>query len=61
MMTQRAGQKSPPWTASVGAASGSIYLMPREMRRLREVSEREGPEPLLRRHIFAMPDYLRLA
>lgn len=61
IVAQLAGQSAPPWVAPVPCASRPIYFVPSEMRRSRETSEREGPEPLRRRQIFAMPNYLQLA
>jgi hypothetical protein len=58
LMADRTAQAPPPWASSVPAVTKPIYLVPERMRRSREVSEREGPAPLRRRHVFAMPDYL---
>jgi hypothetical protein len=61
LMAERAGESPPAWTADAPALREAIYLVPADMRRSREVAEREGPEPLRRRRIFAMPDYLTFA
>ena len=57
----RAGQIAPKWTADVPAASRSIYFVPVTLPRSRRVSETQGPEPLRRRRIYAMPNYLAFA
>jgi hypothetical protein len=61
VMASRAGQVAPRWTADVPAASRSIYLVPVTLPRSRQVSETQGPEPLRRRRIYAMPNYLAFA
>jgi hypothetical protein len=61
VMASRAGQIAPRWTADVPAASRSIYFVPVTLRRSRQVSETQGPEPLRRRRIYAMPKYLAFA
>jgi hypothetical protein len=61
MMANRTAQVPPAWASNAPAVSKPIYLVPEQMHRSREISEREGPEPLRRRHVFAMPDYLEHA
>ena len=61
LMPARGGQAAPHWTSEVPEASASIYFVPMALRRSREVSETLGPEPLRRRRIFAMPNYLEFA
>lgn len=61
LMAGRAGQAAPGWAADVPAASESIYFVPGTLPRSREVSETDGPEPLRRRRIYAMPNYLAFA
>lgn len=63
LLAARAGQAPPPWTSAVEAALPPVYLVKaaRTMPRLRELCEREGPEPLRRRGILAPPEFLRIA
>lgn len=58
LMAERAGVSSPSWTSKVPALREPLYLVPACMKRSRAVAEKEGPEPLRRRRIYAMPDYL---
>ncbi len=62
LLAQRAGVEPPEWTAEIGAVSEPIYLVRSAltMRRLRELCERESPEPLRRRRLYAPPDYLAM-
>jgi hypothetical protein len=61
LLAARAGQPPPPWTAGIPAVRTPIYFVPLTLPRSREASERESPEPLRRRGIFAMPNYLEFA
>jgi len=63
MLASRSSQEPPSWTAAVPAASESVFLVRAALRmpRLREMCEREGPEPLRRRRILAPPDFLTAA
>lgn len=59
----RAGQSAPAWAASVPASPERIFLVRSAavMPRLRALCEREGPEPLRRRGLFAPPEFLTAA
>lgn len=63
LLASRAGQPPPAWTAKIPAAPERIFLVraAEVMPRLRELCEREGPEPLRRRGLFAPPEFLTLA
>lgn len=63
LMAARSGQSAPAWTASVPAAPERLFLVrsAAAMPRLRALCEREGPEPLRRRGLFAPPEFLTAA
>lgn len=63
LLASRAGQAPPAWTARVPAAPERIFLVraAATMPRLRDLCEREGPEPLRRRGLLAPPEFLTLA
>ena len=63
LLAQRAGQPPPAWTASVPAAPYAFFLVraAHTMPRLRRECERESPEPLRRRRLFAPADFLTAA
>jgi hypothetical protein len=63
LLASRAGQPAPAWTAKVPAAPQGVFLVraAETMPRLRALCEREGPEPLRRRRLFAPPEFLTLA
>ena len=63
LLAARAGQPPPEWTASVPAAPQRLFLVRAAaiMPRLRSLCEREGPEPLRRRGLLALPDFLSIA
>jgi hypothetical protein len=63
IMAASALQSPPAWTSSVGAASEDVYLVPsaREMRHTREMCQVQGPEPMRKRRILALPGYLTIA
>jgi integrase len=60
LLASRADQPAPSWTAGVGSAPAPLFLVEgvASRRRLRILCEREGPEPLRRRRIFAPPNFL---
>jgi hypothetical protein len=62
VMAANAVQSPPAWTGNVGAASEDVYLVPsaREMRRTREMCQTQGPEPMRKRRILALPGYLTI-
>ncbi|TWT40275.1 hypothetical protein RAS1_39830 [Phycisphaerae bacterium RAS1] len=63
LLALRAGVSPPAWTAGVGALDEPLYLVraAATMPRLRSLCQRESPEPLRRRKIYAPPDYLAAA
>ena len=63
LFAMRMGQKAPAWTKSIGPLSEPIYLLKSAttMKRLRELCERESPEPLRKRGFYAPPNYLEYA
>ena len=58
LMASRAGCDAPAWTAAVGAAPETIFLVAsaRVMPRTRRLCETEGPEPFRKRGILALPN-----
>jgi len=63
LFAERAGQQPPPWTAGVGPADETVYLVQAAatLPRLRRRLETESPEPLRRRRILAPENYLTAA
>lgn len=63
LLAERSGQPSPSWTLEAGESPRPIYLVraAQSMPRLRQLCEREGPEPLRRRRIMAPPEFLTVA
>jgi len=63
LLAGRAGQEAPTWTAEVGALAEPLFLVRAvaTMPRLRRTCERESPDPLRRRLLFAPPDFLTAA
>ena len=63
LFAERAGKRPPQWTNSVGAERIPLVLdpgledMPRSFARAKAV----GPEPLRKRNLFALPDFLHVA
>jgi hypothetical protein len=60
LLAQRQRQQPPTWTQAVGAVSPPVYLLKSaaKMRRLREMCQREAPEPLRKRGFYAPANYL---
>lgn len=60
LLASRTGQIPPAWTAKVPPAPHRVFLIraAETMPRLRDLCEREGPEPLRRRGLFAPPEFL---
>jgi len=60
LLASRSGQTPPGWTRQVGAAPRPVYLVRAAERSnaLRRESLRGTPEPLRKRNVFALPDYL---
>ena len=63
LLARRAGENPPSWTDGVGAAPDIVVhapgldLMPRSYARARSA----GPEPLRKRNLLALPDFLHVA
>lgn len=63
LLASRAHATPPSWTASVGAVREQVVLDPGldEMPRSFAHAKSHGPEPLLRRNLVALPDFLDVA
>ncbi|HXV64786.1 MAG TPA: hypothetical protein VEK15_29070 [Vicinamibacteria bacterium] len=63
LLAERAGERAPDWTRIVPPAPQPIFLVraAASMPRTRRMCEEQGPEPLRRRRIFALPDFLTVA
>jgi len=63
LLAERAGERAPDWTRTVPPAPQPIFLVraAASMPRTRRMCEEESPEPLRRRRIFALPDFLTIA
>lgn len=63
LLSRRAGEMAPPWTEGVGAEREPVLLdpgldqMPRSFARAKAF----GPEPLRKRNLVALPDFLEVA
>lgn len=60
LFAARRQQPAPSWTGQIGAVAEPIFLVQaaQQMRRLRELCLAESPEPLRRRRLYALPEYL---
>lgn len=60
LLAQRQQQQPPTWTQQIGPLSSPIYLLKSaaKMNRLREMCQREAPEPLRKRGFYAPANYL---
>jgi hypothetical protein len=63
LLASRAGSAAPSWTQAVGAVHGLLVLDPGldRMPRSFERAKTNGPEPLRKRNIVALPDFLEVA
>jgi hypothetical protein len=63
LLASRVGQRAPAWTAEIGSLPEPLFLLEaaQRMPRLRELCEKESPEPLRKRHLYAPPDFLTFA
>ena len=63
LLAERTQQAPPAWAEGVGPAPETIYLLTsaQTMRHLRDLCERESPEPLRKRRLFAPSNYLSFA
>jgi len=63
LLAERSQQEPPAWTRPLLRAPRPVYLVQAAltMPRLRILCEREGPEPLRSRDIYAPPEFLTAA
>ena len=63
LLALRAGRKAPAWTKSIGALREPLVLDPglEQMPRSFARAKAAGPEPLRRRNLIALPDFLDVA
>jgi hypothetical protein len=63
LLADRAGERPPPWTHAVGAEREAVVLDPglEQMPRSFEQAKAFGPEPLRKRNLIALPDFLDVA
>ena len=63
LLADRAGMPPPVWTATVGASGEPLVLDPglEQMPRSFEFAQTDGPSPLRRRNLIALPDFLHVA
>jgi len=63
LLASRDGHTSPPWTKTIGAVEGALILDPGLDRMPRSFAHAKtaGPEPLRRRNLIALPDFLDVA
>lgn len=63
LLATRAGQPSPTWTRKIGPAHEPLILDPglEQMPRSFARAKAFGPEPLRRRNLIALPDFLDVA
>jgi len=63
LFAERLHQEPPAWAPQVGALPEPIYLLKAAatMKRLRELCERQAPEPLRKRGFYAPPNFLESA
>jgi hypothetical protein len=63
LLASRAGATPPPWTQAVGPVSELLVLDPglEQMPRSFAHARAAGPEPLRRRNLVALPDFLDVA
>jgi len=60
LFANRLGQEAPAWTKTIGPIPEPIFLLKAAttMKHLRQLCERESPEPLRKRGFYAPPNYL---
>ena len=63
LLARRAGDKPPAWTEAVGAEREPVVLDPglEQMPRSLARAKTSGPEPLRKRNLLALPDFLHVA
>lgn len=62
LLALRANQQAPEWTVFVDGLAEPVYLVDAAKRsaKMRARVERESPEPLRKRNVFAPPGYLEM-
>jgi hypothetical protein len=63
LLAARRGASPPPWTLTVGSSDEPVILDPglEQMPRSFAHAKKEGPEPLRKRNLVALPDFLDVA
>jgi len=63
LLAQRQGANPPSWTLGVGSSAELVILDPglEDMPRSFAHAKDEGPEPLRKRNLVALPDFLAVA
>jgi len=63
LFARRTGQEAPAWTKTIGPLPEPVFLLKAAttMKHLRELCERESPEPLRKRGFYAPPNFLEFA
>ena len=63
LLARRAGEEPPSWTGAVGAEPVPVVLDPglEQMPRSLAHARVSGPEPLRKRNLLALPDFLNVA
>lgn len=63
LLARRAGVEPPQWTGNVGAEPTPLLLDPGldQMPRSYALAQSAGPEPLRKRNLVALPDFLDVA
>lgn len=63
LLAERTNQTAPNWTKEIGSFSEPFFLVESalQMKRLRTLCEKESPEPLRKRLLYAPPHFLQYA
>ena len=63
LLALHTNQAAPTWTDEIGGSPEPFFLLQAalRMKRLRDLCERESPEPLRKRNLYAQPDFLSFA
>lgn len=63
LLADRTNQNAPNWTKEVGSLSEPFFLVESalKMKRLKTLCEKESPEPLRKRLLYAPPHFLQYA
>ncbi|MDP1716193.1 MAG: hypothetical protein Q8L41_15760 [Anaerolineales bacterium] len=63
LLAARNKQTPPAWTKEIGAFPEPFFLLKSAttMKRLRILCEKESPEPMRKRHLYAPPHFLEFA